>query len=207
MDEETIRREASEALRDLELDSTASAVTRSGKNWCIQFSGDYGQFCDSFQNQFERDNGPRIIREKIKKHLLGQITQLRNKGNRKARRKGFDETEGRGRNVTELFQEAITQTTRAVGEAIDRTLGITEATIKSAGEVAETLNDTTTAMLRPERARKPPTAKSRARKSSSGKVTGKVKGSVPKTKKASGKTKRAGRAKKTARKNKSSRKR
>jgi hypothetical protein len=204
MDEATIRREASEALRDLELDSTASAITQSGKNWCIQFSGDYGQFCDSFQNQFEHDNSPRVIREKIKKHLLGQITQLRNKGNLKTRRKGSDEAEGRGRNVTELFQEAITQTTRAVTEAIDRTLGVTEATIKSAGDAAETLSASTAAILRPERTGKPPAAKRAARKSSSGKETGKVKRSGTK-KKASGKTKRAGRAKKSAGK-KSSRK-
>jgi hypothetical protein len=147
MDAETIKREAGMALEDLELDSSVSQVTHSGGSWCIHFSGDYGQFCDSFQDQFGRDSSARVIREKIKKHLLGQITQLRNKGGRRTTRKGFDEEADR-LDATELFQETITQTTRAMGEAIDRTLGVTGAVIKSANDVAETLTSGTSEVLR-----------------------------------------------------------
>lgn len=205
MDAETIKREAGEALRDLELDSVPGAVTQSGKNWCIQFSGDYGQFCDSFQNQFEHDNSPRVIREKIKKHLLGQITLLRNKGGRRTTKKGFDEQEG-GPNVTELFQEAMTQTTRAIGEAIDRTLGVTRTAIESAGDVAETVTTGTAEVLRTaERESAPPRAKPvrAATKKRSAKSTGKTKRSG--AGKTASKQKRAAGTKKATRK-KSSRK-
>ncbi len=153
MDAETIKREALDAILDLALDSTVSDITHNGKNWCVQFAGDYGQYCDSFQNQFERDNSPRVIREKIKKHLLGQITQLRNKAGRRATKKDFDD--GGERNVAELFQEAITETTRAIGEVIDRTLGMTDRGIKAASEVAETITGGTAEMIRPEVRRAP----------------------------------------------------
>jgi hypothetical protein len=153
MDAETIKREALDAILDLALDLTVRDVTHNGHNWCVHFAGDYGQFCDSFQNQFERDNSPRVIREKIKKHLLGQVTQLRNKGGRRATKKGFDD-EG-APNVTELFQEAIAQTTSVIGEAIDRTFGLTSAGIKAAGDVAETIGTGTAEMIRPEVRRAP----------------------------------------------------
>ena len=205
MDAETIKREALDAILDLQLDSSVSGVTQSGKNWCVQFSGDYGQFCDSFQNQFDRDNSPRVIREKIKKHLLGQITQLRNKGGRRTTKKGFDDDEP---NVTELFQEAVTQTTRAIGEAIDRTLGVTGAGIQAAGDVAEAVTASTAELVRPESRSKParPQARRTASKESAPvKTTGKAKQGGAK-RKAAGKTKRATRTKKASGKKKSSRK-
>jgi hypothetical protein len=148
MGEEIIRREASLAIDDLELDVAVTAVTQSGDNWCVQFAGDYTQFCDTFKNQFKRDNSPRVIREKIKKHLMGQITQLRNKGRNRASRTGFDAGDS-SPNVTGLMQDAVTQTARAVGEAIDRTLGITTAAIKSAGDLSETLTAKATETLSP----------------------------------------------------------
>jgi hypothetical protein len=207
MDAETIKREAGEALLDLELDATVSNVTQNGKNWCVQFAGDYGQFCDSFQNQFERDNSTHVIREKIKKHLLAQITQLRNKGGRRTTRKSFDEQDEH--NLTRLFQNAITETTHAIGEAIDRTLGVTNAGIKAAGDVAETISTRTAEIIRPKRAAKTvrPQAGSTAARGRSApvKVAGKAKRSGT-TRKAAGKTKRAGAAKKAVAKKKSSRK-
>jgi hypothetical protein len=190
MDAETIKREALDAILDLALDSNVSDVTHNGKNWCVQFVGDYGQFCDSFQNQFERDNSPRVIREKIKKHLLGQITLLRNKGGRRTTKKGFDD-EGTP-NVTELFQEVITQTTSVIGEAIDRTLGLTNAGIKAAGEVAETISTDTAEMFRPDGRRTPsrPSTERAARESAPKKAAQKAKRDGA-TKKAAGKSKRA----------------
>lgn len=210
MDAETIKREATEALLSLQLDSTVGNVTQNGKNWCVQFSGDYGQFCDSFQNQFERDNSPPVIREKIKKHLLGQITQLRNKGGRRTTKKSFDDQDGR--NMSELLQEAITETTRAIGSAIDSTLGVTSRGIKAAGDVAETIGAQTAEIIRPESASKKPARPSRLNKATpleSAPVKSAVKSKRSGTpRKAAGKTKRAGGAKKkTSAKKKSSRKR
>lgn len=148
MDAETIRGEASAAIEDLELESSVSNVAQSGQNWCVQFEGDYGQYCDSFKNQFERDNSPRVIREKIKKHLLSQITQLRNKGGRRTTKKGFDDEAGRA-NMTELLQEAVTQTTRAIGEVVERTLSVTGSAIQSANDASETVTARASEMVRP----------------------------------------------------------
>lgn len=188
MNEETIRGEAGAALDDLELDSIVSNVAKNGKNWCIQFSDDYGQFCDSFQNQFERDNSPRVIREKIKKYLLGQVTQLRNKGKRRTSRKGFDEPEVR--EAGEMLQEALTETTRAVGEALNQTLGVTGATIESALDVAETVSARTAEMLKPARSgkRARPAPRSPKRKSAPVKSTKK---SQPGSRKRKTQTKKA----------------
>lgn len=209
MNAETIEREARDALLDLQLDTTVSRVMQNGKNWCVQFSGDYNQFCDSFQNQFDRDNSPAVIRQKIKKHLLEQITQLRNKGGRRTTRKGFDEDQP---NVTELFKEAITETTRAIGDAIDRTLGFTGATVQAATDAAETVTARTAEIIQPERpsasaARPKASRKAAAGKSSQRKETGKARQGGTK-RKAAAKTKRAASgAKKTGGKKKSSRKR
>jgi hypothetical protein len=159
MDAETIRQEASDAILDLELDSKVTQVVQSGKNWCVQFEGDYGQYCDSFQNQFERDNSPRVIREKIKKHLLGQITQLRNKGGRRTTKKSFDD-EARP-NMPELVQEAVTQTARAIGDAIDRTLGFTGTVTQAASDAAQTVTAGTAELIRPDPARQEPGPRAR----------------------------------------------
>lgn len=193
MDADTIKREALDAILDLQLDSSVTNVTHSGKNWCVQFEGEYGQFCDSFQNQFERDNSPRVIREKIKKHLLGQITQLRNKGGRRTTKKGFDD--GGQPNVTELFQEAVSSTARTIGDAIDRTLGFTGAGIEAVGEVAEAVTSRTAELIRPESltsatAERPKARRAAAKESVPKKAGGKAKRGGT-TKKASGKTKRA----------------
>lgn len=187
MDAETIKREALDAILDLQLDSTVSNVTHSGKNWCVQFEGDYGQFCDSFQNQFERDNSPRVIREKIKKHLLSQITQLRNKGGRRTTKKGF--SDDAQPNVTDLFQEAVSSTARTIGEAIDRTLGFTGAGIEAVSEVAEAVTSRTAELVGPDSLTSAPAPRPKARRAP-------AKGSAPK--KASGKAKRSGAAKKAA---------
>jgi hypothetical protein len=148
MDAETIKREALDAILDLALDSTVSDIKHNGDKWCVQFEGDYGQYCDSFKNQFEHDNSPRVIREKIKKHLLGQITQLRNKGGRQTTKKGF--ADDKAPNVAELFQEAVTQTTNVIGDVINQTLGMTSTSVRAAGEVAESISMGAAEVIRPE---------------------------------------------------------
>ncbi len=212
MDQEIIKREAGAAIKALELDSEVSHITQSGRNWCIQFSGDYGQFCDTFQNQFEHDNSARVIREKVKKHLLSQITQLRNKGGRKVSKKSFDDQAQP--NLTQLFQDAMTETVRAVGDTINRTLGATGAAIESAGEVASTITDGAAEALRPVAASTPvliprtrPASPSSApvRKSAAGKGRKKSARSAAKT--GAGKAaKRSPQKKKAATKKKGSRK-
>ena len=149
MDEETIKREASAALDVLELEARISAVTKAGDNWCIEFGGDYGQFCDEFKDLFGRFNSPRVVREKVKKHLLAQVTQLRNKGRRRAAKRDAGEDSAPG--VAELLQETVAQTTRVVTDAIDRTVGLASAGLKSISDAAENLNSTGTPVTPPVR--------------------------------------------------------
>lgn len=137
MDEQIIRREASAALDDLELDAQVTAVAQAGDNWCIQFGGDYGQFCDEFKDLFGHESSPRVVREKVKKHLLSQVTQLRNKGRRRAAKR---EVEASGPDASELLQEVVEQTTRVVTEAIDRSVDLASAGLKAVAETAESLN-------------------------------------------------------------------
>ena len=87
MEEKSIKRAAQEAVNDLELDCEVKEVCRSpnGDEWCVQFSGSYSQFCDKFQDQFERDNSTSVVREKIKKHLIKQVDKIR-RSTGKARR-------------------------------------------------------------------------------------------------------------------------
>ena len=148
MDEETIKRAAREAVDALKLEGGVSDIIHSGKNWCIQFSAEYGQFCDEFQDQFGHDNGPLVIREKVKKHLLAQVAQLRNKGQRRVGRRGADERD-RAAEAAELLKETVTQTTRAVGDVINRALGVADAGATAAVNVTETINTATTRMLEP----------------------------------------------------------
>src|SRR5215210_7262274 len=79
MDEQAITGAAEEAINDLQLDCKIKDVCRSpnGEQWCVQFSGKYGQFCDDFKDQFEKENSSSLVREKIKSHLLKQVTKIR----------------------------------------------------------------------------------------------------------------------------------
>src|SRR5215212_2537961 len=87
MDERAINGAAIEAIKDLELDCEIKEVRQlAGKDeWCIQFSGKYGQFCDDFKNQFGKENSASVIREKIKSHLLKQVSKIRSGTGRRRR--------------------------------------------------------------------------------------------------------------------------
>lgn len=87
MDEQSIRAAAVTAIADLQLDCEVKEVRSpsGGAGWCVQFSGEYGQFCDEFKNQFGEESAPPIMREKIKGHLLKQIAKIRSKTGRARR--------------------------------------------------------------------------------------------------------------------------
>jgi hypothetical protein len=138
MDERAINGAAIEAIRDLELDCEIKEVRRSSgvDEWCIEFSGKYGQFCDKFQNQFGEQSSHQVIREKIKGHLIKQVNKIRSSTGRK-RKPAVIETGARRAPESGI----LTAPLRMMGEMFDRVASITGIAINQASTVAETARD------------------------------------------------------------------
>ena len=139
MDERAINGAAIEAINDLDLNCEIKEVCKgSGEDeWCIQFSGKYGQFCDNFQNQFKQENSAQVIREKIKAHLIKQVAKIR--GNTGRRRKpavaeALESRDGAGGLLAEPLKMA--------GEVLGRATGIAGEVISQASAIAETARAT-----------------------------------------------------------------
>jgi hypothetical protein len=138
MDERAINGAAIEAIRDLELDCEIKEVCQrsGGEEWCIQFSGKYGQFCDKFKNQFDEESSPQVIREKIKSHLIKQVNKIRSSTGRKRKSAINEGSESRS------SEGGILSTPlKMIGEAFDRVTGIAGGVINQASTVAETARD------------------------------------------------------------------
>ena len=138
MDERAINGAAIEAIRDLEIDCEIKEVCRagSGDEWCVQFSGKYGQFCDSFKNQFGKESSPQVIREKIKSHLIKAVTKIRSGTGRK--RKPMVSERGESR---ETQSGILTAPLKMVGEVFDRVASIAGTVIGQASTVADSARD------------------------------------------------------------------
>jgi hypothetical protein len=201
IDEQVITRAAEAAVSDLQLDCRIEKVFQHPRNndrWCIQFTGDYGQFCDEFRNKSGEENSPELIREKVKSHFLKMRKPVR------VRRGRSPQTGSRAQGSTlaaaplELVGQAIDQTTRLVGEVVNQVSSLarsaldTEAVVSIDLPVASTLPPP--ARQKSKKAKRP--SKGKPGKSSSGKSTKKKNSS------AAGKTtSKAGKAaKKVARK-------
>src|ERR1051325_9854751 len=128
MDERAVNGAAIEAIHDLEVDCEIKEVCKgSGKDeWCVQFSGKYGQFCDNFQNQFGQENSPEVMREKIKAFLIKQVAKIRGNTGRKRKpaRDAREEREPSGGMLTEplklvgeVFGRATEMATQVVSQA------------------------------------------------------------------------------------------
>ena len=138
MDEKSIKRAAGKALNDLELECEVREVCRSpgGDQWCIQFSGSYSQFCDKFQDQFERDNSLLVVREKIKRHLLKQVDKLRRSTGKSRRPKPHPAEPPR----TE--SNLLAAPLQMIGEVLDRASQITGSVVEQAAGVADAARQT-----------------------------------------------------------------
>jgi hypothetical protein len=139
MDERVINGAAIEAIKDLELDCEIKEVRQagSGNEWCIQFSDKYGQFCDKFENQFGEESSHQVIREKIKSHLIKQITKIRSGTGRK-RKSAVSET-----NESRQPESGILATPlKMIGEVLGRASGIAGEVINQASTLAEAARDT-----------------------------------------------------------------
>ena len=139
MDKRAINGAAIEAIKDLELDCEIKEVrqTGSGNEWCIQFSDKYGQFCDEFENQFGEESSHQVIREKIKNHLIKQVTKIRSSTGRKRKPAVGATNESR-----ETESGILAAPLKMIGEVFGRASGIAGEVIKQASTLAETARDT-----------------------------------------------------------------
>ena len=130
MDERAVNGAAIEAIRDLEVECEIKEVCKgSGAGeWCVQFSGKYGQFCDNFQNQFGQENSPEVMREKIKAFLIKQVAKIRGNTGRK-RRPAADAARESRESVGGLLTEPL----KVVGEALGRATGLAGQVIGEPG--------------------------------------------------------------------------
>ena len=138
MDERSINGAAIAAISDLELDCEIKDVCQnSGRDaWCIQFSGKYGQFCDDFKNQFGKENSPRVIREKIKSHLLKQVSKIRSSTGRRRKPATSDDLEKR-----ESASDLLAAPLRFVQDVFNRATGVAGEVVSRASDVAESARD------------------------------------------------------------------
>src|SRR5215210_3106745 len=129
MDKEEITRAAREAVNDLQLDCEVTEITRPiGKDiWCIQFTGSFGQFCDSFHDKDGKDNSARVVREKIKRFFLKQRKPTRIVRGRSTAARDRRSSSGGGNllgTLLEAGEGAIKQAARIGGEVIERAANV-----------------------------------------------------------------------------------
>ncbi|HJU54435.1 MAG TPA: hypothetical protein VJ715_07690 [Pyrinomonadaceae bacterium] len=141
MDERAINGAAIEAIRDLEVDCEIKEVCKGSEadEWCVQFSGKYGSFCDKFQNQFGQENSPEVMREKIKAFLIKQVAKIRSSTGRKRKpvAAAGDDRDSASRLLTEPL--------KLVGEVFSRATGMATQVVSQASAVAETARATLSA--------------------------------------------------------------
>jgi len=138
MDERAVNRAAIEAISDLQLDCEIKEVCQSasGDEWCIQFSGKYGRFCDNFQSQFGKESSPEVIREKVKGYLIKQVNKIRITTGRRRKPAVADSPEKH-----ETESGILAAPLKLVGDLFDRVAGITGGVVSQAASVAETARD------------------------------------------------------------------
>ena len=153
MDKEDIKRAAREAIKDLQLDCEITEVTKPiGKNnWCIQFSGNYGQFCDAFQDKAGEENSARVVKEKIKRFFLKQ-----RKPARIVRGRTSSARTGRGGEISLLStlldagEGALKQASRIATEVVERAADLNRTVLETEAEWVETVSPTMAEMIRPD---------------------------------------------------------
>lgn len=159
MDKEEIKRAASEAVKDLQLDCEITEISSPiGKDiWCIQFTGSYGQFCDSFHDKAGKENSARLIREKIKRFFLKQRKPARIVRGRSsaARERGGSSSGGSGGQsnllgtLLEVGEGAIRQAARIGGEVIERATTVNRTVLETEADWIQTISPTAAELIRP----------------------------------------------------------
>jgi hypothetical protein len=139
MDEQAINGAAIAAINDLQLDCEIKDVCQSsgGDEWCVQFSGKYGRFCDGFKNQFGKESSAEVIREKIKGYLIKQVNKIRTTTGRRRKSAVVDSGEKH-----ETESSIFTAPLKIVEELFDRAVSIAGGVVSQASNVAETARET-----------------------------------------------------------------
>lgn len=155
MDKEEVRRAAGEAINDLQLDCEITEINSPiGKDvWCIQFTGSYGQFCDSFHDKAGKENSARLIREKIKRFFLKQrkparIVRGRSSAGRERRAGGGGESNILGA-LLEAGEGAIKQAVRIGSEVIERAATVNRTVLETEADWIQTISPTAAELIRP----------------------------------------------------------
>jgi hypothetical protein len=143
LDEQTIREAAEAALRDLQLDAGVESVTAGGDDWRVQFTADYGQFSDSFRDQFGKENSFELVREKIKRHILRQQQRKIRAGARI--RRGRPERRPPAENLFEAAVKTIggvaSQTAGFAGEIINQAMSLPQTALTALETAGQTLTE------------------------------------------------------------------
>ena len=143
LDEQAITAAAAAALHDLELDIEVKSVSADGDRWCVQFMAEYNQFCDTFRDQFGKENSFELIREKIKRSLLKQQQNKIRSGVRIRRGK----TEQRRpasdsflQTALKTIEGAVGQTAEVAGEIIQQASSFPEQALTALTDAAGSLS-------------------------------------------------------------------
>ncbi len=142
MDEKAITRAAQAAVNDLQLDCKIESVSKHSRQnkWCIQFTGQYGQFCDEFHNEAGKENSARVIREKIKSFLF----KVRKPGrDRRAKSSFASETSNQASSLldtpVEFVGDALDRTTGIIGSILNQFSNLTGTALESGAAVSDDL--------------------------------------------------------------------
>jgi hypothetical protein len=138
MDERAVNGAAIQAINDLQLDCEIKDVCKSpdGDEWCIQFSGKYGQFCDGFKNQFEKESSTEVMREKIKGYLIKQVNKISRTTGRRRRPAVVDAPENR-----EPESGILSAPLKIIQDLFDNAVSIAGGVASQASAAAETARD------------------------------------------------------------------
>jgi hypothetical protein len=157
MDKEEITRAAREAVNDLQLDCEITEINKPiGKDtWCIQFTGSYGQFCDSFHDKAGKENSARVVREKIKRFFLKQRKPVRIVRGRSSAVRGSRSSSSSGGEssllgtLLEVGEGAIKQAARIGGEVIERAANVNRTVLETEADWIQTISPTAAELIRP----------------------------------------------------------
>lgn len=139
IDEQVIRSAAEAAVNDLRINCRIEKVfqhPRSSDKWCVQFTADYGQFCDQFRNQSGQENSPEVIREKVKSYFLKMRKPMRVRRGSSHKTERGERGSGLIAAPLEIVGQAIDRTTRLVGEVVDQVSGLARSALDTEAVVS-----------------------------------------------------------------------
>lgn len=140
LDEQVIKEAAEAAVRDLQLDAEVKSVSADGEQWRIQFTADYGEFCDALRNSYGKENSLNLIREKVKRHILKQQQNKIRSGVRI--RRGKQERRAPSGNLVasaaETIAEVVNQTAAVTASILSQAAHLPKQALAAIADAAET---------------------------------------------------------------------